>query len=382
MTHRLYFDDSFISEFSAVVTSCERAGDGYTVTLDRSAFFPEGGGQKGDTGFIGAVRVYDTQESGGEVYHYTREPAAVGETVKCAIDWETRFRRMQNHSGEHIVSGIAHSRFGCENVGFHMGADGIIIDFSVYLDRDEVSELELAANRAIYENAAITARFPSDDELKTLEYRSKLELTGNVRIVTVEGYDVCACCAPHLRTTGQVGLIRIYESARHKNGVRIRMLAGLDALEDTLVKSRNIETISNLLSARQNETAAAVERLKGENESYKYEIYGLKRALEAAEIRNLRPTEGNICVFTESFETDQLRNVCNAGMELCGGICAVFAGSDTGGRRYIMGSKTVDMGADARRINSALGGRGGGRGSMIQGSLTATEAEIRAFFGV
>ena len=174
MTDRLYYIDSFIKDFSAVVTSCEAVKGVFEVTLNRSAFFPEGGGQKGDTGFIGGVAVTDTQERGGEVYHYTARPFAVGETVDCSIDWEQRFRRMQNHSGEHIVSGIAHTKFGCENVGFHMGADGIIIDFSVYLDRNQVAELELAANRAIYEDAAITARFPSDEELKTLEYRSKL----------------------------------------------------------------------------------------------------------------------------------------------------------------------------------------------------------------
>jgi alanyl-tRNA synthetase len=160
------------------------------------------------------------------------------------------------------------------------------------------------------------------------------------------------------------------------------MLAGLDAFEDTLEKARNVEAISNILSAKQNETAAAVERLKTENEAFKYELYGLKRALEQAEIRNLKPTDGNICVFTDSFETDQLRNVCNAGMELCGGICAVFAGNDTDGRRYIMGSKTVNMGTEAKKINAALNGRGGGRDAMIQGSLKATESQIKDFFGV
>jgi alanyl-tRNA synthetase len=382
MTRRLYYEDSFISEFDAVVTSCEPVDNGYAVTLDQTAFFPEGGGQKADTGKIGDAHVSDAEEKDGEVYHYTDSPVTVGETCKCAIDWEQRFRRMQNHTGEHIVSGIVHKVFGYNNVGFHMGADDITIDFDGYITKEQLSEIELLANRAIYDNAAVTTVFPDPEELDSIDYRSKLELTENVRLVIIEGIDVCACCAPHLKTTGQVGVIRIFDSIRHKGGVRVHMLAGLDAFEDLLTKSKNVAAISNLLSSKQNETAAAVGRLKEENEANKSEIIRLKRELEDTEIRALRPTDGNICVFTKFFDTEQLRSVVNAGMELCGGICAAFAGNDGEGWRYIMGSRNVNMRAAAKEINTALSGRGGGRETMIQGSVTATEAEIRGYFGV
>ena len=382
MTRRLYYDDSFISEFEVRVTSCEGADKGFKVTLAATAFFPEGGGQKADTGFIGGAEVTDVQEKDGEIYHYTDIALPVGETLTCRIDWEQRFRRMQNHTGEHIVSGIVHEMFGYNNVGFHMGADDITIDFDGFISREQLLEIEMLANRAVYANAPVIAFFPDADELESLDYRSKLELTEDVRLVRIEGYDLCACCAPHLRTTGQVGVIRLYDSIRHKGGVRVHMLAGLDAFEDIVIKSRNVTAVSGMLSAKQNEIAAAVERLRDENEANKLEILRLKKEMVDSELRALKPTEGNICVFTDSFDAEQLRSVVNAGMELCGGICAAFAGNDTDGRRYIMGSKTVNMRNEAKAINSALNGRGGGRETMIQGSVTAGEAEIRGYFGV
>lgn len=380
MTRRLYYEDSFIKEFNATVISCEADKKGYIVVLDKTAFFPEGGGQKADTGFIGTVKVIDAQEKNDIVYHYTEEPLEVGESYVCKLDWEQRFRRMQNHTGEHIVSGIVHGKYEYNNVGFHMGADDITIDFDGYLDREQLMEVEAIANMAVAENTKITAFFPKPEELKDIDYRSKLDLTENVRLVNIEGYDLCACCAPHVNTTAQVGLVRIFESIRHKDGIRVHMLCGLDAVDDYREKSRNVEAISKMLSAPQNETASYVERLKLEKEAAFAEINRLKKAQENAEIKKLKETEGNICVFTDSFEADQLRSIVNAGMELCGGICAAFSGNDNDGWKYIMGSSSIDMGKEARTINAALNGRGGGRGSMIQGSSKATEAEIRAYF--
>jgi len=382
MTRRLYFENSFIKEFTATVISCEEAEKGYIIVLDKTAFFPEGGGQKPDTGFIDAVRVNDVQEKGDTIYHYTDQPVNAGECCVCKIDWDQRFRRMQNHSGEHIVSGIVHGKYGYNNVGFHMGAEDITIDFDGYLDREQLMEVEAIANMAVAENTQITAFYPEPEELKNIDYRSKLDLTENVRLVNIEGYDLCACCAPHVNTTAQVGLVRIFESIRHKEGIRVHMLCGLDAVDDYREKSRNAEAISKMLSAPQNDTALAVERLKAEKEAAFAEINRLKKAQENAEIKKLRETEGNICVFTESFEADQLRSIVNAGMALCGGICAAFSGNDKDGWKYIMGSSSIDMGKEARTINSVLRGRGGGRGSMIQGSMQAGEAEIKEYFRV
>ena len=212
MTERLYYSDSHLYKFTAKVTSCEAKGGGYCVTLDRSAFFPEGGGQRGDAGYIGGVRVIDTQEAAGEVFHIAEAPLAVGESFDCELCWDTRFSRMQSHSGEHVVSGIVHNLYGFDNVGFHMGADGMIVDFSGFLSDDEIRDIELRANRVIWDNRRVTASFPEPDELKNIEYRSKLELTENVRIVEIEGVDLCACCAPHVSFTGEIGLIRILES--------------------------------------------------------------------------------------------------------------------------------------------------------------------------
>lgn len=380
MTRRLYYEDSFIKEFDALVISCENAGSGYKIILDKTGFFPEGGGQRADTGFIDNIRVFDVQESDSEVCHFTDKPVTVGKNCKCCIDWEQRFRRMQNHSGEHIVSGIVHKKYGYDNVGFHMGAEDITIDFNGYLNHDQLIEIEQLANIAVSENVPITTIFPKPDELGKYNYRSKLELTENVRLVKISGYDLCACCAPHVNTSAQIGMIRIFDSIRHKSGVRVHLLCGLDALDDYIEKSRNVEAISTMLSAKQNETAKAVERLKKEKESALSEIYCLKKELENTQIRSLKKTDGNICVFTESFDAGQLRNVVNAGMELCSGICAAFSGNDNDGWKYIMGSRSIDMGSSAKDINTALNGRGGGRGAMIQGSVAAVETEIRAYF--
>ena len=264
MTEKLYYIDSHMKAFTATVTSCEKNGDRFEVTLDRTAFFPEGGGQLGDSGVIGGVRVFDTHEKNGEIKHYVNQALETGKTYDCAIDWETRFRRMQNHSGEHIVSGLVHKKYGYNNVGFHMGSDVVTIDFDGELSWEQLLEIEREANRAIAANYKVTATFPAEDVLKTLEYRSKLELTENVRIVEIENTDICACCAPHVNSTAEVGTVRILTAERRRrggDGVRITMLCGLDAFEHEVIIDANNAEVSTLLSAKRTETAAAVRRL-------------------------------------------------------------------------------------------------------------------------
>ena len=268
MTEKLYYIDSHMKTFTATVTSCEKDGARYLVTLDRTAFFPEGGGQLGDSGTIGDARVFDTHEKDGEILHYVNQPLEIERSYDCAIDWETRFRRMQNHSGEHIVSGLVHKKYGYNNVGFHMGSDVVTIDFDGELTKEQLSEIEREANYAVAANYKVTATFPPKEVLKTLEYRSKLELTENVRIVEIENVDICACCAPHISSTAEVGTVRILSSERRRRGgegVRITMLCGLDAYDNEVIIGENNTEISMLLSAKRNETAAAVRRLMGEN---------------------------------------------------------------------------------------------------------------------
>ncbi len=382
MTEKLYYIDSHMKTFTARVTSCEQSGERYLVTLDRTAFFPEGGGQLGDSGVIGDVRVFDTHEKNGEVLHYVNQPLETGRIYDCAIDWETRFRRMQNHSGEHIVSGLVHKKYGYNNVGFHMGSDVVTIDFDGELTWEQLSEIEREANAAVAANYRVTASFPPEEVLRTLEYRSKIELTENVRIVEIENTDICACCAPHVASTAEVGTVRILTAERRRRGgegVRITMLCGLDAYDNEVIVSANNTEISTLLSAKRSETAAAVRRLMAENEKLKARSAELCRALAMVRAEAIEPCEGNLCMFDDALDEPALRLLVNEAVKKCTGIAAVFSGSDETGYRYIIGSGSADLRKAAKTINAQLSGRGGGSSEMIQGSCTACSEKIKEF---
>ena len=382
MTEKLYYIDSHMKSFTARVISCEQAGERFEIILDRTAFFPEGGGQAGDTGCIGDIRVLDTREKNGKVVHYVNQAAEPGREYDCMIDWEQRFRRMQNHSGEHIVSGIVHERWGYNNVGFHMGSEFVTIDFDGDLSADELREVEREANRRVAANLKIITSFPDAETLKTLQYRSKLELTENVRIVEIEGTDKCACCAPHVYSTAEVGIVKILASERRRRGgegVRVTMLCGLDAYENLSRTHDNNAAISVLLSAKREETAAAVERILSEQEKLRARIIGLSAALAKSKADAIEETDGNVCVFDDLLDEAALREIVNAAVEKCGGIACVFSGSDENGYRYIIGSRSIDLRARTKEINTGIGGRGGGRPEMIQGSCSASAKKIAEF---
>ena len=211
-TEKLFYKDSFTKEFQAKVTACEPWKTGYRIVLSQTGFFPEGGGQTADTGRLNAVPVLDVQEEQGILYHFTQQPLEVGTEVKGTLNWEERFWKMQHHSGEHIVSGLIHKHFGYHNVGFHLGSQVVTLDFDGIITKEELRMIEKEANQAVAQNIEIQVSYPSKEELSRLEYRSKIEIEGQVRIVTIPGYDVCACCAPHMRYTGQIGMIKLVRS--------------------------------------------------------------------------------------------------------------------------------------------------------------------------
>lgn len=377
-TEKLYYIDSHLFDFEATVLDCRQVEKGWAVILDRTAFFPEGGGQQADTGFIGAAPVRDVQERGGEILHFCGEALTVGAHLPCRVEREQRLVRMQNHSGEHIVSGLAHRLFGCENVGFHMGEDCMTIDFDRELSWQQLMEVETLANEAVRENLPVLCSFPEGEALEKLEYRSKLDLTENVRIVEIPGIDRCACCAPHVERTGEIGLIKILDAERHRGGVRLSLCCGMLALRDYRVKQENIAAISQALSAKRHETAGAVSRLLSEQQRSKERIAALSMELARLKAERCPVTEGNLCVFDNVLDEVALRELVNLLMEKCGGIAAAFSGSDETGYRYIMGSRQVDLRRCAKEINRLIDGRGGGKPQMIQGSATADAERIRA----
>lgn len=383
MTEKLYDADSHATEFDARVTSCTACDGGYELTLDRTLFFPEEGGQCCDRGEINGEKILRVRIDGDEIYHLCAVSFAVGESVHGSIDFALRFRNMQNHSGEHILSGLAHNMYGCENVGFHLGADIVTMDFDRELTDEQLTVLEQRANEISAKNLKITARYPSDEELAAMDYRSKKEIDGRVRIVEIDGVDKCACCAPHVSRTGEVGLIKIIDAIHYKGGMRLSILCGLDALADYRARCAASAEISKLLSAKQSEIAAAVRRLADENGALKQQNAEKSRAIAAMIAQRLESAEVSdkcICIFDNNLNNESMRGIVNAAKAKTAKLAAVLSGSDADGYRYVIGSAAVNMRDAAREINAALGGRGGGSAEMISGSFSADRATIEEYF--
>ncbi len=379
MTEKLYYENAYMRSFTARVLGCSQGKKGCEVILDRSAFYPEGGGQPGDTGMLGGVQVLDTHEKGGEIIHYCESALEPGTEVEGEIDFARRFDFMQQHSGEHIVSGLLHSRFGCDNVGFHMGRDTVTIDFNCAISMEELREVEREANRIIWENRPMKVSWPDADALAALPYRSKKELTGDVRIVECPGVDCCACCGTHVKSAGEIGLIKLLSVHPFREGVRIEMLSGIRAYDYVCTAVEQNGAVGALLSAKSDATAAAVKRLQEELAAASYRLVGLENRV-FADIAEKYAGEESALIFEDGLSADGVRRLADAVMSRCGGVCAVFSGSDEAGYKYALGQREGDLRAMVKEMNTSLRGRGGGKPFFAQGNLQCTKAEIEAFF--
>lgn len=377
--NKLYYDSAYIKEFEAQVLSCQEGKKGWEITLSATAFYPEGGGQPADTGLLGNVRVTDVHEKDGQVVHYTDGPLPVGEMVRGVIDWDRRFQHMQEHSGEHLVSGLIHQRFGYDNVGFHMGTDEVTIDFNGVLEWGDLMAIEEKANGMIWENLEISAVYPEKDELDAMEYRSKKELTGAVRIVSIPGGDVCACCGTHVERTGEIGLVKFLSMIHYKGGVRISLLCGKRAVEDYERKRDQVQKISVLLSARPGEIARAVEKLKEDEAKLQEKLVAAYDKLIASEVRDIKEGDGDIFILEPDFEAIQLRHLVNRLLEeKKGKTVLALGGAAEGSFLYVLGSRDGDMRRLSRELNGLLNGRGGGSAQMAQGTFFATKDQLQA----
>lgn len=387
MTEQLYYQDSYIKDFEAVVLSCIPNGNHFEAVLDRTAFFPEGGGQCADTGVLHIenrkIKVFDVQERNGEIIHFIDEEILPGQTVIGELEFQERFSKMQQHTGEHIISGIVHRRFGYENVGFHLGKEEVTMDYDGPLTGEELRSVEYEANQVVAENREIKAYFPSTEELEKIPYRSKKELQGKIRIVEIQDCDICACCAPHVQTTGNVGLIKITNAIRYKGGMRLWITCGMRALEDYNQKEASVVQISNMLSAKQQEVTEAVKRLTEEIQQLKEKAAKMQEKLVMgyleSETEALKENpNANLLLFEKELDAVAMRNFVNAGMELTKGVCGVFIGDEKQGFRYVLGS-SGDIREIGKKLNAAFQGKGGGKPPMIQGSLVGEEKKIREF---
>ncbi len=375
MTQKLYYENQYIKEFTASVVSCTEGSRGFEVILDKTAFFPEGGGQPGDTGFIGDTEVIDTVERGADVVHICAK--AVSGEVECRLDFEKRFTNMQQHTGEHIFSGVLHAVCGYDNVGFHMGESCITVDFNGVVTSEELARIEKLANEAIYKNIPVEAIYPADGELENYSYRSKKEINGQVRLTKIEGIDLCACCGTHVAYTGEVGIIKVISVMNYKSGVRITLQIGRKALADYCEKNKSVHEISNLLKAKTDEITPAVERVLAQLHEARYAYSTLKKELFA-----LKANEANgekYIAFDDGGNADDARIFADLLAEKVG-IAAVFSGNDEIGYKYAVVARERDVREIGKALNAACGGRGGGKPDMVQGSVAATREEIESFW--
>ncbi len=378
MTERLFDKNAYTEGFESRVISCEKTEKGFDTVLETTAFFPEGGGQFCDLGTINEISVIDVQEDkSGVIHHFLEEEIPVGESVFGKIDFSRRFDFMQQHSGEHIFSGLAHKHFGASNVGFHLGLTETLIDFDVPLGEDSVAMLEREANEAVYKNLPIEISYPTAEELEVLPYRSKKILTGDIRIVTIPGYDICACCGTHCANTGEIGIIKITSFQNYKGGTRLFMLCGKRAFLNYQQKNRDVLKVTNRLSVKPEEIDMAVARLESEITEHKIYESSLKKELFALKAEKLGTGE-KICAFEKNLSPEELRKYCLTLGENFK-VAAVFSG-ENGNYKYAIVSESENCNIFAKEINARFNGRGGGKPELCQGSCGGKEEEIRELF--
>ncbi len=390
---KIFYEDINITEFDGKVMVCEydEARKLYKVLLDATAFFPEEGGQSADIGSLGGQRVMDVQIKDDLIYHYVENAMEVGTTVTGQVDWNQRFDFMQQHSGEHILSGLIHNKFGYNNVGFHLSNNEVTMDFNGTLTWEQARDIELEANRIVYQNLPVEILYPNSEELANMEYRSKIEIDGQVRIVAIPGVDMCACCAPHVATTGQIGIIKIVSVQSYKGGVRLSILCGERALNDYSAKFDSVSAIAQDMSTKQEQVVECYQRLKDECQTFKSKVNELQARCLSMSLDALPSPEesDNAVLFTDITDNVAIRNAVNELMERYSGYCAVFGGSDAAGGngvgagsyRFVAGSKSLDCSELAEKLRSELGAKCGGNKVMIQGSVEARKVELEKIIG-
>lgn len=378
-TNKLFYTDPHRTSCQSRVLSCRETSKGWEVALDATVFYPEGGGQACDLGWLGGVRVLDVRERGEEVIHLCDGPLPLGETVEGCIDWARRFDLMQQHTGEHILSGILHRRFGLHNVGFHMGSDMVTVDLDGPIPPEDLPEIELEVNRAIWQDLEVKCWIPTREELPGVAYRCKRALPWPVRIVQVPGYDSCACCGIHVKRTGEVGLVKIFSAIPCRGGTRMEMASGHRALRLLNVAFDQNRQVSQAFSAKWQETGDAARQMNAALEAEKLRRSQLQRQILVGISKNY-VNRGDAVHFEAGLDPVQVRELADGIAEVCGGTAAVFSGDDAQGYSFALVARVGDLRELGKAMTSALSGRGGGKPICQQGRVAATEAQIRAFF--
>ena len=377
MTEKLYEKDAYIKEFTATVIDCISADNAFKIILDKTAFFPEGGGQASDMGVLDETEIFDVQIEDKTIYHYAKEPIKVGSEIIGKIFFERRFFFMQNHTGEHIVSGIAHRYFGVNNVGFHLSEDFVTVDFDKELSREQLNIVEYLANQTVWQNLPVRAYFPTEEELEKTEYRSKKEIDGAVRLVEIKDTDICACCAPHVKNTGEIGIIKLLDTEKMRGGIRIILKCGNFALQDYKNKYQNVSQISTLLSAKQENAYESVQKLDEKCTIASQKITELKKKI--ADMAVSAASQNDTCIFVDGCDVKELQLLADKLHKKFGGIRAVFS-ENTGNFSFAICAEDDELQELFAKFKAQFTVRGGGRGGMVQGTVEATSESINLFF--
>lgn len=379
-TEALFDINAYLKEFVGKVISCEEVQKEqercYKVVLDKTAFFPEQGGQTSDIGKLDNAQVLDVQIEDDVIYHYCASGFLIGEEVHGKIDWKHRFNNMQQHTGEHIFTGVAHNTYGADNVGFHLSDNTVTLDLNIELNQEQIDAIETKANEIIASDVAVKAYYPNQELLGAINYRSKKEIEGAVRLVEIEGVDLCACCAPHVSTTGQVGLLKVVSFGKYKGGTRVYILCGMRALEDYNRRLQLLASSYQLLKCKEDELPEKVSGLIEDNKQLKYRISEIKAGMLNEQIERILPDLTDVTIFMDGLDAKTMRDGVNTLVERHEGLCAIFSGDDETGYDFVIGSKTRDCAAIATGLRELLGAKGGGSKQMAQGNVQATRNEI------
>lgn len=379
---KIFYENTECVHFEAIVEDCHEINGSYLVVLNRTAFFPEEGGQLADTGTLNNLPVKDVTIQDDIIFHHMDTPFEIGSSVVGCVNWERRFDFMQQHSGEHIVSGLLHKHYRFNNVGFHLGLSEVTMDFDGIIDMEALRRIEAEANEIVWKNLPVFTGFPDRNTLLSLEYRSKIEINGSIRIVEIPGVDICACCAPHVKNTGEIGLIKITNVQSHRGGVRINILCGKRALNDYTNKQDSVNTLSALLSAKPNLVVSSVNKLLEDGLKQKETLNQLANQLLQMQVVSLPKPE--VCpspiLFVELSNPIAIRNTVNTLTEKYSGYCGIFNGNDETGYSFIIGSSSLDCRNLAQTLREKFGAKGGGTTPMIQGNIHASKDELMYFF--
>lgn len=376
ITQKLYDSDAYLAEFRANVVSCEKSEKGFEIVLDKTAFFPESGGQYGDRGFIENAEIFDTQIKDGIIYHYSEKPIEVKNNVSARVDFKRRFSFMQNHSAEHIISGLFHSEFGYENIGFHLSENYVTMDINSLLDREKIDRIEFLANQAVFKNLNITAYYPSYEEAKKINYRSKKDILTDLRLVEVEGIDICACCAPHVKKTGEIGIIKLLDFEKIKNGTRIYMKSGSFALDDYRKKYFEIKNISDLLSASAENADNAVLNFFNKTNELQSAFKDLKKKYILLKTASVKER----FFFFDDFDMPELQIAADSAYKSNGKSVWIFSGDNDDYSFSVCGNEE-SLSLDFKAFKDNLTVRGGGRNGIRQGTVKENCETIKKFFG-